>query len=138
MNDKTVTLTVAEFRKNIKAALDYALEGGVVIVDRMGQKFMLNNIPRDMNLSIGYDPASGKDKGVEVITRFEKGVNTVISIDGKAPQKNIAGATPQPLAPVADPLPACCSKANPCKHWEFNELTQEWVNSINGERKGVI
>lgn len=78
MKDKTVTLTVAEFRKNTKDALDYALEGGVVIVDRMGQRFMINHIPRGVDIQF----AKLNDKvfvanGVDPITRLDAtGIDT--------------------------------------------------------------
>ena len=52
IDEKTITLTVAEFRKNVKAALDFAVEGGVVIIDRMGQRFILTNIGRDTDIQI--------------------------------------------------------------------------------------
>lgn len=40
------TITVHEFRKNIKAALDFCVEGGSVEIDRMGQRFILMYQPR--------------------------------------------------------------------------------------------
>lgn len=60
-------LTVAEFRKNVKAALDFCVQGGAVEIDRMGQKFVLMYVPRGMDIMVGgIDPAKpGADKSVE-------------------------------------------------------------------------
>lgn len=47
------SLTVAEFRKQIKMALDFCVDGGVIEIDRMGQKFLLTYVPKGVDLMIG-------------------------------------------------------------------------------------
>ncbi len=32
-------------------------------------------------------------------------------------------------------MPACCSKSAPCKHWQFDGLSDTWTNSLSGETK---
>jgi hypothetical protein len=29
----------------------------------------------------------------------------------------------------------CCSKRSPCKHWQWNDMKQLYVNSISGEER---
>lgn len=31
--------------------------------------------------------------------------------------------------------PPCCLLPNPCKHWTYNGITEQWVNSITGKVK---
>lgn len=86
MEEKTTKLTIHEFRKNLKSALDFCVAGGMVELDRMGQKFMLTHIPRGMDVMIGgVDPARpGSDKSVEVVTKLEKGKKPkVVMVDGQ-------------------------------------------------------
>jgi hypothetical protein len=45
-NMKPLQMTVHEFRKDIKAALDFCVEGGHVEINRMGQRFILMHEPR--------------------------------------------------------------------------------------------
>lgn len=50
MEDKVEKLTVAQFRKQIKMALDFCVQGGSIEIDRMGQKFLLMAAPRDSKM----------------------------------------------------------------------------------------
>ena len=29
----------------------------------------------------------------------------------------------------------CCHKKSPCKHWQWDELTSEWVNELTGDSR---
>ena len=130
--------TVAELRKNIRVALNAVERGEDVYITRHNKTFAIIKSPvsflstGEASINIRPDFAKGKDKGVEVVTRFEKGVNTVISIDGKPPKKS-PGASHQ-FTPPEHP---CCEKQKPCKHWQYDDVRQVWVNSVSGRERGV-
>ena len=52
MSKKTIIVSVRELRNNTKGCLDYAVQGGIVVVDRNGQRFMLSYLPREVDFVI--------------------------------------------------------------------------------------
>jgi hypothetical protein len=32
----------------------------------------------------------------------------------------------------------CCLKAKPCKHWEYDGMSGQWVNSLTGKTREVV
>ena len=98
-------LTVAEFRKNLKMALDYCVQGGIIEIERMGQRFILMQASENMGL-----------------------------LSNRATPKKI-----EPPKVEGSPLtPACCKGKSPCKHWYWDGIADEWVNSISDEHKSPL
>lgn len=122
-----LTLTVHEFRKNMKAALDTALEGNIVIIDRMGQRFSLTHLPRGIEIAMGTTPA----KKISLEPTALKTIPPRIK-DGDTPVR-----TDDEWEEVEAAELACCKKTTPCKHWEYNPLTNIWKNSISGRQREV-
>lgn len=42
----------------------------------------------------------------------------------------------EPDEPTVD-VPACCKKKQPCRHWSYDGLSEQWTNSITGEVKTI-
>ncbi len=42
-----------------------------------------------------------------------------------------------PSAPDPDIGYACCTKQKPCKHWQFDGVSQVWVNELTGKTRDV-
>lgn len=121
MKPEYLVLTVHEFRKNMKAALDTALEGNIVVIDRMGQRFSITHIPRGIELSVGVIPAK--------------------AIIEPTPEKNKSEPSAQSKdefteAEHAGELP-CCKLKSPCKHWQYDDQRQVWANGRSGRERGA-
>lgn len=52
---EVIQISVAEFRKNVRVYLDQVIQGRVVIIDRLGQRFMLTYLPREIDFIIGLE-----------------------------------------------------------------------------------
>jgi len=41
--------------------------------------------------------------------------------------------TADKLESLEPTLAPCCKKSSPCRHWQFNELDGNWMNSLTGD-----
>lgn len=125
MENKTITLTVAEFRKNVKASLDFCVQGGVVIIDRMGQRFMLSQLPQDVFIAID---SSKKDGTATVIAKKTDDGGIEVLQTSYTPPKKIESDSQANEQP-------CCKKATPCKHWIWSEDQQVYINTLSNRER---
>lgn len=127
----TDVLTVAEFRKQMKMALDYCVQGGTIEIERMGQRFLLMSVPRDSNVSLGMP----KDTVMVKPPLVNRGVpkNTDVS-DLLTPEKIASEPDGSESFPkFGGELPCCINETQPCKHWVWDSKTGEgYVNSLSG------
>lgn len=98
-----VRYNLSEFRKSIRTALDLALKGEVIIIDRYGDEFKLEYIPRDIlrPLGVGIPAAqpSGKVKdGNETIGMELEQITGMTLPPIVSPKKN--NSLPQAEQPV--------------------------------------
>ena len=140
-------LTVAEFRKQMKMALDYCVQGGVIEIDRMGQKFILMYEGRDQSVvRMNHLKDDGESHNIRpdvgVIPMAVEEIECMRIPPMQSPKK--ISLEPSALKGEFDTaveagksIPKCCTLKNPCKHWQFDGNRELWVNSITGETKEI-
>lgn len=153
MDEKTIhihqpeRLTVAEFRKQMKMALDYCVQGGTIEIDRMGQTFVLMYQPRGTAILRGNIlPDDGGSHNIRpdvqsVAAELSEPPTPVEDVKANieaimSPEKNTAEPDGFKEAGAKDLLP-CCKLKTPCKHWQFDSDRSLWVNTINGDTREV-
>lgn len=136
-----MNFTIAEFRKNLREALDAVERGEEVYLTRHNRTFAIIKAP------FNYLTTDGKSHNI------------------RPDIKNTAGATHQPSKPfgdqegviqpriktpdtpvrtdeewqVAEGLEKPCCKANsPCRHWFFQAERNLWVNTLSKREREVV
>jgi len=131
-------LTAAEFRKQMKMALDYCVQGGVVEIDRMGQTFIVMYQGRGQHVVRMSNPVA--ENRIKELAEHHPDGGSVIKI----PFTKKITSEPSALEGEFDvaveagkSIPKCCTLKNPCKHWQFDSSKELWVNSITGATREV-
>lgn len=117
-----LTLTVHEFRKNMKAALDTALEGNIVIIDRMGQRFTLTHLPRGVELA----HAGNLETDTAPHTRYAKKDGQVYLMNGIDP---ISRVDLEKISPLPDGKKTVHIESTPVGENVFHKLATDKVSS---------
>lgn len=155
--------TVAEFRKNIREALNAVERGEEVYITRHNKTFAIIKAP------FNYLSDDGKSHDIRPDIPFKHGLGTDMSdltssrIDTRGkqyfhnieedehgvlrPKKNNSEAKAsnstdgfveagRPLADESGELP-CCKLPKPCKHWQWDGVEQAHVNNLSGRSKAA-
>lgn len=122
--------SVAEFRKNIRVALDAVERGELVCIKRHDKTFILLTMS-DYNEAI----VSAAKDGISRLVTDE--VSSNIRPDIPTPEKNEPVATPpnEFIEALDASEQECCRKKAPCRHWQFQD--DFWVNSLSGRSREV-
>lgn len=117
--------TVAELRKNIRVALNAVERGEDVYITRHNKTFAIIKSP------VSFLSTGEASINIRPDIRREStpvGPNPFVEAGKKSP-----GASHQ-FTPPEHP---CCEKQKPCKHWQYDDVRQVWVNSVSGRERGV-
>lgn len=117
--------TVAEFRKNIREALNAVERGEEVCITRHNKTFAILKAP------FNYLSDDGKSHDIrpDIPEKNKSEAKASNSTDGFVE----AG---RPLADDSGEFP-CCKLPKPCKHWQWDGVEQAYVNSLSGRSKAV-
>ena len=150
--------TVAEFRKNIREALNAVERGEEVYITRHNKTFAIIKAPfnylsddgksHDIRPDFGVTPVAIKNELAEK-NNSEAKASLIEEITGQmakaeADRKDLetiimgnsfieAGS---PHADDGGEFP-CCKLPKPCKHWQWDGVEQAYVNSLSGRSKAV-
>lgn len=124
--------TIAEFRANLRKALDAVDRGELVVITRHDTDYII------ITSSHWNDSqtAAARTGMTRLVTNDE-------SSDIR-PEKITAGASHQNKDDFVEAgktieieEQVCCQATKPCKHWAFDELQQVWVNQLTGRKREV-
>lgn len=132
----TIT-TVADFRKNLKEALDTASSGKTVSFYRGKERFLLVSetavqeakSTKTKQFAQEYDttPIEGYSSRDDAYTRE---VNKMT--------KAVATAKDEEVLTLGGIEAACCKGARPCRHWVWDSSTGEgYKNSLSGRTRSA-
>ena len=125
--------SVAEFRKNIRIALDAVDRGEEVFITRHNRTFAIIKAPFNYLTTDGeshnirpdiqkIEPVASQQDRLQPIPARIKNPDTPVRTDTEWDNAELMER-------------GCCKLKKPCQHWEFNSNTQIWQNSLSGRQK---
>lgn len=126
--------TVAEFRKNIREALNAVERGEDVYITRHNKTFAIIKAP------FNYLNDDGKSHNIRPdIPKREKWADDQKTVTVKNNSEAKASNTDDFVEAGVDPSGelACCKGVKPCKHWQWDGVEQAYVNTLSGRKKEV-
>lgn len=121
---------MAEFRRNIRVALNEVERGESVYITRHNRTFAVIKSPVSF-LKTG-------EASINIRPDVPKKNNRLPSATNEGAKAWNAGAknhlnVPQTTAGEQ----ACCSTAKPCRHWQWDSDNTVWINSLSGRERGA-
>jgi hypothetical protein len=129
--------SVAEFRKNIRVALDAVERGELVCIKRHDKTFILLTMS-DYNEAIVSAAKDGISRLVtdEVSSNIRPDIPKISLEPSAHIQTQSTPPGPNEFAKALDASEQeCCRKKAPCKHWQFEDGL--WINSLSGRSREV-
>lgn len=118
------------FRDNIKEALDAAIAGEEVVVERNGQFFDIvyaGPPPKRTYADVPHVPS------VPILPGQMTVDEAITSMETVAPAEDwkVAGKGEDSEERL------CCSKSKPCQHWTWSHDISAWQNTLSGRTREV-
>ncbi len=112
--------TVAEFRKNIREALNAVERGEEVYITRHNKTFAIIKAP------FNYLSDDGKSHDIRP---------DIPEKNNSFPQAETTNWQEAGVDPSGELQ--CCKGVRPCKHWQWDGNQQAYINSLSGRAKEV-